>query len=1727
MPFQNQKTSLKRLFKQTLAFCILSLGIFFQSGTAAGTPADPSFTDTLVVADAAKLGNVPSTVNNGITCMAWAPDGSNRLYVTIKARANATAVIQVIRNGVIQSVPFYTFSNVESSNSCGLQSLVFHPDYASGTRQLFCYVTVSTSEQRILRLTETVDANGNYVASGAPVTVIKNIPSSGLVHNGGGLAIGPDHNGNGRYLYWACGNLSASVELGERLDNSTLASKIGRSNLDGSIPSDGFNASGYIWAYGYTSPFTMAVQPSTGKLWVNAVGVQYDQIFLPTPGSWAGDNDFENGANPNDNTLASRQITPIVKYRPSGTDTRTLSSSSRTNNVSTFTTTARHGFRKGEKITISGVSPASFNGTVYVLSTPSDTTFTAAQSGANGNGSGGSAATQNLGNCITGGAFCTGTAWPAAYQGNFFFGDYGSGRIVRVQLNADNSVKQVDTFLTGGGRITDVTFGPDGNLYYGVIDTGTIRKVVYNALTITNSSPLPATTVGAPYSQTLAVSGGSAPYSWSLASGALPAGLTLNAGTGVLSGTPSAGGTFSFSVKVIDGAGLTGQKDFVLTVNATPSITTSTLPAGNVGVIYNQTLASTGGTAPLSWSVSSGSLPAGLTLNEASGQITGTPTAPGTSSFQIRLVDAANSSSARQLSISVAQGDSAPQIVSSPVTSANIGTPYTYAVTVSGYPESTFSLSSAPAGMTINAGTGVISWTPAAKGTFAVTVNASNGVSPSASQNYSVTVTDYGLHGRPLAGADLGLNINALPATLSATGVFTNVSNLSPAPMLIPYGVNAPLWSDNATKQRWISVPNDGAPYGADETINFAATGEWTFPAGSVLVKHFEINTDERNAAIKRRLETRLLFVRADSSVFGVTYKWRQDGSDADLLPDGADDILTIIDASGNPRTQSWHYPSRNECLQCHTQNAGGVLGVKTRQLNGMFTYASTGVTDNQLRTWNHLNLFSAALNEATIPTYAKLSPLTDSTAPVEQRVRSYVDANCSQCHRPGGSPALFDARFDVPIGSQGLINGTVENDLGISGAKVVTPQDFARSILLHRTDTTAPATRMPPLGRSVIDTQAVAAIKEWIDGLPAGTGLYGTYHDNRDFTGATATRIDPQVSFNWGTNSPIAGIGADTFSVRWTGYVHPQYSQTYTFYTRSDDGARLWVNGQLLIDKWVNQGFTEWSGSIALTAGRKVELVFEYYENGGSAAAQLLWSSPSTPKAIIPQSLLTAVGPPSSPANLLAGAVSSTQINLSWLDTSTGERGYEIERSLDGTAWTPLVSTAANATNYSDTNLQPGTTYHYRVRTVSFTGASAYAGPVSATTNASQPPQPPAAPSSLIAVAASESRIDLNWTDNASDETGFEIERSLDGNGWSLIASPSANTLSHADMGLQEATTYYYVVRAVNGTAKSDFASASATTMSSSGGFPAGGVKINFQPAAAAIPAGYQPDGGVLFGDRGNGLSYGWSVNNSSTARDRNSSSSPDQRYDTLQHMQVIAGAFWELAVPNGDYTVRIVAGDPSNIDSIYKISAEGVLIVNATPTTTQRWVDATGTVSVSDGKLTIANAAGARNNKICFAEITSVAAASRGAVAAAGDVPAPEFVPATAASLSINMSSATRQAVRLRLEIPFADGHADWEGQTIGVDVAGAAKTFVLNARGRSADRDGRCNVRRNPKSGLTVVSIVLAGSFAQEFSDAGMKRKAARTVSVPYSVRAFGQDYGGEAILKMSGHAARMKN
>jgi PA14 domain/Glucose / Sorbosone dehydrogenase/Calx-beta domain len=200
----------------------------------------------------------------------------------------------------------------------------------------------------------------------------------------------------------------------------------------------------------------------------------------------------------------------------------------------------------------------------------------------------------------------------------------------------------------------------------------------------------------------------------------------------------------------------------------------------------------------------------------------------------------------------------------------------------------------------------------------------------------------------------------------------------------------------------------------------------------------------------------------------------------------------------------------------------------------------------------------------------------------------------------------------------------------------------------------------------------------------PTGKGLKAEYYDNIDFTDLKVTAVDSTINFNWGNSSPNEFIGADTFSVRWTGQVQARYSETYNFFTTSDDGIRLWVNNQLIIDRFINQPSTEVLGSIELVAGQKYDIRVDYFENGGEAVARLAWSSASQAKEIIPQSYL--FSPPSIPIILLGVPPESVAENTNSVSVNIIRTGED----LSGTSsirYTTKADTAQPGEDYVETS--------------------------------------------------------------------------------------------------------------------------------------------------------------------------------------------------------------------------------------------------------------------------------------------------------------------------------------------------------------------------------------------------------------------------------------------------------
>ncbi len=297
------------------------------------------------------------------------------------------------------------------------------------------------------------------------------------------------------------------------------------------------------------------------------------------------------------------------------------------------------------------------------------------------------------------------------------------------------------------------------------------ESVVVTAAPGISSASLPDGEVGSDYLAAPSVSGGTGPYTWSVSAGSLPAGLSLDAGTGEITGTPTAAGTSTFDLVATDVFGNVATQAESVTVSTDPGITSPALPGGEVGVGYDVTLSASGGLGPYTWSISGGSLPAGLSLDAGTGEITGTPTAAGTSTFDVTATDLFGNMSTQTESVDVV---AAPGITSAVVGDGEVGVPYDAIPAASGGTGPyTWSVSagSLPAGLSLDAGTGEITGTPTAAGTSTFDLVATDSLGNVATQAESVTVsTDPGITSPALPGGEVGVVYDMTPTAAGGTG---------------------------------------------------------------------------------------------------------------------------------------------------------------------------------------------------------------------------------------------------------------------------------------------------------------------------------------------------------------------------------------------------------------------------------------------------------------------------------------------------------------------------------------------------------------------------------------------------------------------------------------------------------------------------------------------------------------------------------------------------------------------------------------------------------------------------------------------------------------------------------------------------------------------------------------------------------------------------------------------
>jgi uncharacterized repeat protein (TIGR03806 family) len=314
-----------------------------------------------------------------------------------------------------------------------------------------------------------------------------------------------------------------------------------------------------------------------------------------------------------------------------------------------------------------------------------------------------------------------------------------------------------------------------------------------------------------------------------------------------------------------------------------------------------------------------------------------------------------------------------------------------------------------------------------------------------------------------------------IPARLSESGLFADIANKVHSPGLIPYQVNSPLWSDGADKTRLLALPDT-------TRIEFMKEGFWQFPENAVLLKNFFLEMEKGNPDSKRIIETRFLVKRYKGDEWdGYAYEWLDDESDALLLESSKTKSVVIQDGSapGGEITHNYYFPSRDDCNTCHTAAAGYVLGVTTAQLNSEYDYG--GIVDQQLRTLNHIRMFTTDIGE-DYAGFPDLANPADEGRTAAERARSYLDANCSQCHRPGGTGRSgFDLRASTHLDETQLLDlAATFGGLGTANGRILeqgSPENSVLYLRMTRTD----EFRMPPLATSIVDELGTQIVDEWI----------------------------------------------------------------------------------------------------------------------------------------------------------------------------------------------------------------------------------------------------------------------------------------------------------------------------------------------------------------------------------------------------------------------------------------------------------------------------------------------------------------------------------------------------------------------------------------------------------------------------------------------------------------------
>jgi regulation of enolase protein 1 (concanavalin A-like superfamily) len=868
-----------------------------------------------------------------------------------------------------------------------------------------------------------------------------------------------------------------------------------------------------------------------------------------------------------------------------------------------------------------------------------------------------------------------------------------------------------------------------------------------------------------------------------------------------------------------------------------------------------------------------------------------------------------------------------------------------------------------------------------------------------------------------------------LPPTLTDTGLFSNLATLTPANGFTDYDVINGLWSDAAHKTRWLGIPTG-------QTMGYAPQGEWTFPEGSVFLKHFELSTDDANPAIRKRLETRVLVRDNAGDVYGMTYKWNAAGTEASLIENAVTEDVTIQGyPSGDPRYLG----------ELTSTDIGGPQAGSTVRLNDGYQISAggsdifgnsdsfrfaheqkTGDFDiwTRVESVTRADLYTKAglmVRESLAANSRNVMALVFPTN--EARNNNVGGFEMQSRDTPGGSSAAIYPAAPQPLVRypNGWLRMTRTGNVfaayysrdGVNWTQYATKTlalpatvYFGAALTSHNTGQLATAKFR---FNSITRTQA------WFypgrqDCLACHTrpsgGVLGlsTPQSNRSKpfveTGNTDNQLrawnhvgyfSPAINeADLPTLDKLAALD-DTLATRESRV--RSYLDSNCAHCHRPGGVHAFWDARFetpLITSNIVNGIVQ---TTLGTAGAKVIVpqdIGRSIMHRRMATATEDYKMPPLAKGMVDQKAMALLEewiaeialPPSTPPPAPWQQTDIGPVGIpgdaSYTDPSSpGDplddvftiqaSGYDIWNDLDAFrfVYRPLTGDG---------------TLTARVTAVDLTDQWAKAGVMIRETLAANSRHAMAVLTASQGVAFQRRLLTGGGSVN-NNTTGqiapYWVRIQRRGNVFTSYVS--ADGIVWRDLGSETiamgGTVQVGLAMTAHSNSQLGFATFDNVTLTM-GVPPSFAVRINFQTAAAPVPGGYLPDAGAVFGARSGGYSYGWNADNSANMRDRNAFLSPDQRYDTLAHLQLnTATPFsWEIALPNGVYNVRAVSGDANVFDSRHHLVAEGsATLYDQQMTDAVRFADRTVPVVVADGRLTLTVGANGGNTKLNFVEVTA----------------------------------------------------------------------------------------------------------------------------------------------------------